>query len=106
VAIIPSLQRTDRYKLQIVRIMHRRKPIQERVAIQWDKRRPLPSYAESFCDALVDYMSEALPITHPTKRKMQAREQLRPKSRKRRSKNGLRSAPRVSSPEQWPGRSS
>ena len=83
VAIIPSLQRTDRYKLQIVRVMHRRKPIQERVAIQWDKRRPLPSYAESFCDALVDYMHEVLPITHPTERKLHAREPLRPKSRKR-----------------------
>jgi LysR family transcriptional regulator, nitrogen assimilation regulatory protein len=34
VAIIPSLQRTDRYRLQIVRVTHRRKPIQERVAIQ------------------------------------------------------------------------
>ena len=82
VAIIPSLQRTDRYKLQIVRVMHRRKPIQERVAIQWDKRRPLPGYAESFCEALVDYMGAVLAITHPTERKLHARERPR-KSRNR-----------------------
>jgi LysR family nitrogen assimilation transcriptional regulator len=84
VAIIPSLQRTDRYKLQIVRVTHRRKPIQERVAIQWDKRRPLPGFAESFSEALVDYMREVLPITHPTEGKIDAREQspIR-KSRKR-----------------------
>jgi DNA-binding transcriptional LysR family regulator len=75
VAIIPSLQRTDRYNLQIVRVTHRRKPIQERVAVQWDKRRPLPGYAESFCEALVDYMREVLPITHPTETKMRTREQ-------------------------------
>ena len=75
VAIIPSLQRTDRYNLQIVRVTHRRKLIQERVAIQWDKRRPLPGYAESFCAALVDYMQEILPITHPTESKMRTRDQ-------------------------------
>ena len=38
VAIIPSLQRTDRYKVRIVRVTHGRKPIRERVAIQWDRR--------------------------------------------------------------------
>jgi len=75
VAIIPSLQRTDRYNLQIVRVTHRRKPIQEQVAIQWDKRRPLPGYAESFCEALVDYMRKVLPITHPTESKLRTREQ-------------------------------
>src|SRR5262252_3552046 len=84
VAIIPSLQRTDRYRLQIARVTHHRKPIQERVAIQWDKRRPLPSYAESFRDALGDYMREVLPITHPTESKVGTREQAAiRKSRKR-----------------------
>ena len=89
VAIIPSLQRTDRYNLQIVRVTHRRKPIQERVAIQWDKRRPLPGYAKSFCDALFDYMREVLPITHPTESRRHTREQsaIR-KSRKREAIRG------------------
>jgi DNA-binding transcriptional LysR family regulator len=70
VAIIPSLLQTNRHKLRIVRVTHRRKPIRERFAIQWDKRRPLPPYAESFCEALAEYMREVLPITHPTESKM------------------------------------
>ncbi|HEY7247258.1 MAG TPA: LysR family transcriptional regulator [Xanthobacteraceae bacterium] len=65
VAVITSLLRTDRYNLRIARVTHGRKPIRERFAIQWDKRRPLPPYAVSFCDALEAYMREVLPITHP-----------------------------------------
>lgn len=64
VAIIPSILKTDRYMLRIVRVAHRRKPLRERLVIQWDKRRPLPSYAESFCELVAAYMSEVLPITH------------------------------------------
>src|SRR3954452_10579290 len=41
VAIFPSLQRTDRYRVRVARVAHDRKPLQARVAIQWDKRRPL-----------------------------------------------------------------
>ncbi len=37
VAIIPSLLRTDRYKLRIVGVTHRRKRIRERFAIQWEE---------------------------------------------------------------------
>ncbi len=67
VAVIPSLQRTDRYKVRIARITHRRKPLQERVAIQWDRRRPLPPYAITFCESLAKYMHSVLPITQPTR---------------------------------------
>jgi DNA-binding transcriptional LysR family regulator len=70
VAIIPSLLQTDRHRLRILRVTHRRKPIRERYAIQWDKRRPLPPYAETFCEALAEYMREVLPITHPTEGKI------------------------------------
>ena len=70
VAIIPSLLRTDRYTLRIVRVTHRRQPLQERFVIQWDKRRPMPAYAESFCEALAEYMREVLPITQPSERRM------------------------------------
>ena len=69
VAIIPSLQRTGRYNLQIVRVTHARKPIRERVTIQWDRRRPLPPYAVTFCETLAEYMRSVLPITRPTKTK-------------------------------------
>jgi LysR family nitrogen assimilation transcriptional regulator len=70
VALIPSLQRTDRYKLRIARITHGRKPVRERVTIQWDKRRRLPPYAVTFCETLAEYMRTILPITQPTKIKM------------------------------------
>jgi LysR family transcriptional regulator, nitrogen assimilation regulatory protein len=72
VAIIPSLLRTDRYTLRIVRVAHRRKPIRSRYAIQWDKRRPLPAYAESFCETLAEYVREVLPITRPSTSKTAA----------------------------------
>jgi len=63
VAIIPSLLQTDRYSLRIVRVTHRRNPLRNRFAIQWDNRRPMPPYAKSFCEALAEYMREVLPIT-------------------------------------------
>ena len=66
VAIIPSLLRTDRYRLKIARVTHRRKPLRDRFVIQWDKRRPMPAYAQNFCDALAAYMREVLPITRPS----------------------------------------
>jgi LysR family nitrogen assimilation transcriptional regulator len=72
VAIIPSLLRTDRFRLRIVRVTHRRKPIRERYAIQWDKRRPMPPYAKNFCEALAEYMGEVLPITRPSASKTAA----------------------------------
>ena len=67
IAIIPSLLRTDRYRLRILRVTHRRQPLRERFAIQWDKRRPMPPYVEGFCQALAAYMREVLPITRPSK---------------------------------------
>ena len=66
VAIIPSLLRTDRYRLKIARVTHRRKPLRDRFIIQWDKRRVLPAYAQNFRDALAAYMREVLPITRPS----------------------------------------
>ena len=55
VAIIPSILRTDRYRLTIARVVHRRKTLRDRYVIQWDKRRPMPSYAQNFCTALAAY---------------------------------------------------
>jgi DNA-binding transcriptional LysR family regulator len=65
VAIIPSVLKTDRYNLKIVQVTHRRKPVRERYAIQWDSRRPIPPYANQFFAALADYMREVMPITRP-----------------------------------------
>jgi LysR family nitrogen assimilation transcriptional regulator len=69
VAIIPSVLRTDRYRLKISRVTHRRKPLRDRYVIQWDKRRPMPGYAQNFCAALAEYMREVLPITQPSSSK-------------------------------------
>lgn len=66
VAIIPSILATDRYDLRIFRVAHRHRPLREGLIIQWDKRRPIPSYAESFCELLAQYMREILPITQPS----------------------------------------
>src|SRR6266567_3461980 len=85
VAIIPSLLRTDRYTLRIVRVTHLRKPLREPLVIHWDKRRPLPRYAESFCEALAEYMRELLPITQPSEGKSAAaRKQVAVRKRRRR----------------------
>src|SRR4051812_18927662 len=66
VAIIPSVLRTDRYKVRIARIIHQRKPLRDRYVIQWDKRRPMPIYVQSFCTVLATHMREILPITQPS----------------------------------------
>jgi LysR family transcriptional regulator, nitrogen assimilation regulatory protein len=73
VAIIPSVLKTDRYDLRIVQVTHRHKPVQERYAIQWDRRRPIPPYASHFCAALADYMREVMPVTRPVEARMARR---------------------------------
>jgi DNA-binding transcriptional LysR family regulator len=73
VAVVPSVLRTDRYRLNIARITHRRKPLRDRYVIQWDKRRHIPSYAENFCAALAAYMREVLPITQPSSKQRPVR---------------------------------
>jgi LysR family transcriptional regulator, nitrogen assimilation regulatory protein len=67
VAIIPSCLRTDRYALKIYRVTHRGTPLQEGLVIQWDRRRPLLPYAESFREALAAYTRELFPISQPSK---------------------------------------
>ena len=66
VAVIPSVLRTGRYRLKFARVTHRRKPLRDRYVIQWDKRRPIPRYAQNFCAELAAYMREVLPITRPS----------------------------------------
>src|SRR5262245_6566389 len=61
VAIIPSVVAVHRYKLCLARIAYERKPVQEPLAVVWDKRRVLPRYAQDFCELLAAYMRERLP---------------------------------------------
>ena len=62
VAIIPSAVRTHRYKLRIVRITYKRKPLRDPQAVVWDKRRVLPRYAQDFCELLAAHMRKLFPI--------------------------------------------
>jgi len=65
VAIIQSMLRTDRHRLNIARVTHQGKPLRDRYVIQWDRRRFLPSYAENVRDELAAYIREVMPITRP-----------------------------------------
>ena len=62
IAIIQSAVATDRYRLRVVRVTHRRKAITAPMMAMWDKRRKLPPYAEAFNRLLTEYMGKALPI--------------------------------------------
>jgi LysR family nitrogen assimilation transcriptional regulator len=66
VAIIPSAVRIDRYPLRIVRVTYRGKSLREPLAIFWDRRRLLPSYAMAFCTMLMEYVREVFPISRPS----------------------------------------
>ena len=67
VAIVPSALRTDRYRLRIAAVAQHGEPLRERAAIFWNRRRPLPRYAETFCGMLGAYMQEVFPISRPTR---------------------------------------
>ena len=65
VAIIPSALRTDHYRLRIIRVTYRGKPISHPLTILSNKRRPLPPYAIAFYEMLADYVREVFPLTRP-----------------------------------------
>jgi DNA-binding transcriptional LysR family regulator len=69
VAIVPSVLPAHRYRLHIVRITHRRRPLREPLGALWDKRRTLPPYAKDFCESLAAHMREVCPISQPAKPK-------------------------------------
>lgn len=67
VAIIPSALRSDRYKVHVVGVTYRGKPLRELLIMLWNKRRPLPPYATAFCEMLGEYVREVFPISRPSK---------------------------------------
>jgi DNA-binding transcriptional LysR family regulator len=69
VAIVPSAVRIDRYLLRIVRVIYRRRPLREPLALFWDKRRPLSQYGASFCAMLAEHVREVFPISRPSQPK-------------------------------------
>jgi DNA-binding transcriptional LysR family regulator len=69
VAIIPSLLRTDRYELTILRVAHRGKALREGLVVQWDNRRPILPYAATFRQALAQHMREVFSMMQPSRGK-------------------------------------
>jgi DNA-binding transcriptional LysR family regulator len=62
VAIIPSALRIDRYVLRRLRVLYRGKPLNEPLAMLYDKRRPLPNYAKVFCEMLAAHAKQVFPV--------------------------------------------
>jgi DNA-binding transcriptional LysR family regulator len=62
VAIIPSALRIHRYRVRVLRVTYRGKPIEEPLAMLFDKRRPLPAYAKVFCDMLAEHVRKGFPL--------------------------------------------
>ena len=62
VAIIPSALRIHRYRVRVLRVNYRGKPIDEPLAMLFDKRRPLPGYAKVFCEMLAEHVRQGFPL--------------------------------------------
>ncbi|HKW38746.1 MAG TPA: LysR family transcriptional regulator [Burkholderiales bacterium] len=66
VAIIPSALRVNRYRLRRMRVLYRGKPIDEPLAMIWDRRRALPAYAKAFCEMLAEQVRQVFPVDGKT----------------------------------------
>ncbi len=62
VAIIPSALRIHRYRVRVLRVTYRGKPLDEPLTIVSDKRRPLPGYASVFCEMLAQHVRQGFPL--------------------------------------------
>jgi DNA-binding transcriptional LysR family regulator len=62
IAIIPSALRIHRYRVRVLRVTYRGKPLEEPLAILSDKRRPLPGYATVFCEMLAEHVRKGFPL--------------------------------------------
>ena len=68
VAIIPSALRVHRYQVRRMRVLYQGRPLEEPLAMLWDKRRPLPAYAKVFCEMVAEHVQQAFPITRKSGR--------------------------------------
>ena len=62
VAIIPSALRIHRYRVRVLRVTYRGKPLDEPLTVLSDKRRPLPAYAKVFCEMLAEHVRTGFPL--------------------------------------------
>lgn len=81
VAIVPSAVRIDRYPLRVTRVTHRGKALREPLAIFWNKRRPMPSYATAFCTMLAEHVREVFPVSRPSAPRRDVASQKTPRQR-------------------------
>jgi len=51
-----------RTTISMFRVTYRGKPIEEPLAMLFDKRRPLPGYAKVFCDMLAEHVRKGFPL--------------------------------------------
>lgn len=68
VAIIPSQFRLRNHDLRVVGLTFNGKPLRERMMLLWDKRRPLPAYADAYSKMLAEHVRLVFPITRPSDR--------------------------------------
>jgi DNA-binding transcriptional LysR family regulator len=68
VAVIQTAVPTNRYKLRIIRVTHRRKPIRLPMAVIWDRRRAMPRYVQEFVALLEAHMAKVLPVSTVSRR--------------------------------------
>jgi len=60
VAIIQTITPTSRYKVRVLRVAQNRKPMRLPMVAIWDRRRPLPRYAEEFCKLLSEQLRKII----------------------------------------------
>lgn len=68
VAIIPSALRIHRYRVRVLRVTYRGKPLDEPLTMLSDKRRPLPAYAKVFCETLAQHVRKGFPLPGAARR--------------------------------------
>ena len=73
VAIIPSALRINRYRVRVVRVTYRGKPLNEPLTVLSDKRRPLPRHARAFCDMLAAHVRKGFPLSDKSQARLRGR---------------------------------
>jgi DNA-binding transcriptional LysR family regulator len=63
IAIVPSILQTGRWSVRTMCVTHRRQPLRISLAVLWDRRRMLASYAESCGQMLTDHVRKTFPQT-------------------------------------------
>ena len=66
IAIVSSSDRIDSNELRIARVTYQQEPLQMVLGVLWDRRRPLPRYAEGFPESFAAHMQEVFPLSRPS----------------------------------------